>query len=104
MFILDLEVTDFIEYIPSTIGKSVEMNIVRIYRDEEWFEKNFPILEKFWADVQYWRTQDITTHPDYEKYFGAQPEISASAPNFMFIEDDEKRPESELEEKCLFED
>ena len=49
MFILDLEVTDFIEYIPSAIGKGVEMNIVRIYRDEDWFEKNFPVLRKILA-------------------------------------------------------
>jgi hypothetical protein len=104
MFILDLDVTDFIEYIPATIGKNVEMNIVRIYRDEEWFDKNFPILENFWSDVLYWRTQDITTHPHYHKYYGA---VVAVAPNFLFIDDvTEYRPksqsESESDEVCLF--
>ena len=69
MFILDLEVTDFSEYIPNTLGKNTELNIVRIYRDEDWFEQNFPILEKFWTDVEYWRTKDITTHPEYNKYY-----------------------------------
>lgn len=111
MFILDLEVTDFIEYIPSTIGKSVELNIVRIYRDEDWFEKNFPILQKFWEDVQYWRTQDITTHPEYNKYFGTQEAPVSppkSAPKFLFIETDEERPSSPLDDPdndvCLFDD
>jgi putative phage-type endonuclease len=109
MFILDLEVTDFIEYIPSAISKSVELNIVRLYRDEDWFEQVFPILEKFWADVLYWRTQDITTHPDYDKYYGAHVEtVAAVAPRFLFIETDEERPVSPsngpVNAICLFED
>jgi putative phage-type endonuclease len=110
MFILDLEVTDFIEYMPSIIGKSVELNIVRVYRDEEWFEKNFPILEKFWTDVLYWRTQDIKTHPEYNKYFGTQigPILGSirTTPKFLFIEDNsEERSKSPFENQvCLFED
>lgn len=102
MFILDLEVTDFIEYIPSAIGKGEELNIVRIYRDEEWFDKNFPILQKFWEDVQYWRTHDITTHPEYDKYYGAQAPIVA--PSFLFIDDSEEKPISIENDVCLFED
>jgi putative phage-type endonuclease len=107
MFILDLEVTDFIEYIPNTIGKSVEMNIVRIYRDEEWFEKNFPILQKFWEEVELWRTKDITTHPEYDRYYGAHTvSVAAVAPPFLFIDDStEERPSSPIaDDVCLFED
>jgi predicted phage-related endonuclease len=107
MFILDLEVTDFIEYIPNIAGKSVEINIVRIFRDDDWFERIFPTLEKFWADVCYWRTQDITTHPDYDKYYGAHTvTVAVVAPQFLFIEDDsEERPSSPIgEDVCLFED
>ncbi len=97
MFILDLELTDFIEYIPDIPNKNVEMNIVRIYRDEEWFEKNFPILEKFWEEVKYWRTKDITTHPDYIKYYGIGP-----APEYLFIEDTSEEITSDTDsEECL---
>lgn len=107
MFILDLEVTDFIEYIPSAIGKNTELNIVRIYRDEEWFDKNFLILEKFWQDVELWRTKDITTHPDYDKYYG--PQAAIVAPSFLFVNDSsEERPSSPFNDPandvCLFED
>jgi putative phage-type endonuclease len=105
MFILDLEVTDFIEYIPDTIGKNVEMNIVRIYRDEEWFDKIFPVLQKFWEEVKLWRTRDITTHPEYDKYYSNTKLIIAVAPPFLFITDlSEERPSSPvLEDVCLFE-
>lgn len=108
MFILDLEVTDFIEYIPSNIGKNVELNIVRIFRDEDWFEKSFPILEKFWADVQYWRTHDIKTHPDYDKYYKILTQMGTKdicGPKFLFIETEEERPTSPISESvCLFVD
>jgi len=105
MFILDLEVTDFIEYIPNIPGKSVEFNIVRIFRDDDWFEKIFPILEKFWAEVRLWRTRDITTHPEYDKYFSSHVASALEAPKFLFIEDDIERPVSPtMGDVCLFED
>jgi len=103
MFILDLEVTDFIEYIPSMPGKTMEMNMVRVYRDEEWFDKNFPILQEFWALVQLWRTKDITTHPDYDKFFPVK--VPKSTPDFLFIDDpSEERPSSLANGACLFVD
>lgn len=103
MFILDLEVTDFIEYIPNITGKNVEMNIVRIFRDEEWFDKNFLVLEKFWSEIEYWRTKDIKTHPEYNKYFTVQPVVPLNVPKFLFIEDaDEESPLSS--DVCLFDD
>lgn len=94
MFILDLEVTDFIEYIPSEIGKNEELNVVRLFRDEEWFEKSFPILEKFWSDVQYWRTRNIKEHPEYQKFFPQKAEPVKS----LFIDDGTKRPSKDNEE------
>lgn len=94
MFILDLEVTDFIEYIPSSINNT-ELNIVRIYRNEEWFDKNFPFLEKFWNEVMYWRTHDIKTHPEYDKYYKV-----SEVPKYLFIDSDEEKPYNS--DKCLF--
>lgn len=91
MFILELDKTDFVEYIPCMPGKNMEMNIVRIYRDEEWFDTNFPILEQFWESVKLWRTRDITTHPEYNKYY-KKKEISE--PMYLFIQSE---PDSESE-------
>jgi putative phage-type endonuclease len=68
MAILNLEKADFIEYKPSEGGSDLVLNIVRIQRDREWFDKNVVILEEFWNSVIYWRTQDITKHPEYYKY------------------------------------
>jgi len=81
----------------------MEMNMVRVYRDEEWFDKNFPILQEFWALVQLWRTKDITTHPDYDKFFPVK--VPKSTPDFLFIDDpSEERPSSLANGACLFVD
>lgn len=92
MFIMELDVTDFIEYIPEGIGKNVEFNIVRIYRNEKWFDENFPVLQKFWEDVLLWRTRDIRMHPEYSKYY---PDMSIprninNRPLYKFLEDSEE--------------
>jgi hypothetical protein len=83
MFILDLELFDFIEYIPYP----TEINIVRLHRDEEWFDKNFPKLEAFWNEVLEWRKKDITTHPSYNKYYKV-----VDIPKSLFIKTDEEKP------------
>lgn len=96
MFILDLEIADFVEYIPPSIGNT-EMNIVRVHRDDEWFSTNFPILQAFWKSVELWRTRDIRTHPEYSKYVKEdiiERPIKTSR-EFLFIETGEKRPGSE---------
>jgi len=92
MFILDLEIADFVEYMPGIGSTQVEMNIVRVHRDEEWFSNNFPILQAFWNEVEFWRTKDIKTHPEYNKYADQQVIKSLNAPDFLFIETDEERP------------
>lgn len=74
MAILNIEKADFIEYKPTTNrGEEPILNIVRIQRDREWFETNLVILEEFWNSVIYWRTQDITKHPDYYKFHKKDP-------------------------------
>jgi len=105
MFILDLEIADFVEYIPNIDNKNIEMNIVRVHRDYEWFDKNVIILQKFWEDVQLWRTRDITTHPEYKKYAIIPVTIvpSIHEPAFLFIETDESKPSLE-DEGNMFED
>lgn len=62
MFICNLDTADFIEYKPPDI-----MNIVRVYIDYEWLNKNLPILEKFWKDVEYYREHGIHNHPKFIK-------------------------------------
>jgi putative phage-type endonuclease len=62
LFICNLKVADFIEYLPPDT-----MNIVRVYRDERWLNKNLPILESFWKDIEYYRKNDIKTHPKFPK-------------------------------------
>lgn len=86
MFILDLEIADFIEYVPGVLpGTNQELNIVRIHRDHEWFEKNGPKLKEFWDLVLEWRQKDITTHPEYSKYYPNKNNTHKK----LFIETDE---------------
>ena len=61
MFICDLYIADFIEYSPPNT-----MNIVRVYRNEKWLNKNLKILESFWKDVEYYRLNDIKQHPKFK--------------------------------------
>jgi len=84
MFILDLEIADFIEYIPGTHGR-MELNIVRVHRDEEWFDKSFEILESFWKEVVEWRSKDISEHPDYKKFI--LDKIDNTVPEYLFIKE-----------------
>lgn len=62
LFICNLDTADFIEYQPPEI-----MNIVRVYRDQKWLDKNLPILENFWKNVEYYREYGIENHPKYPK-------------------------------------
>jgi len=62
MFICNLNVADFIEYCPPD-----SMNIVRVYRDEKWLKCNLPVLKEFWESVEYYRNNDIKSHPKYPK-------------------------------------
>jgi len=62
LFICNLNVADFIEYLPPN-----SMNIVRVYRDKRWLDTNIPTLESFWKEVEYYRENDITKHPKFRK-------------------------------------
>lgn len=62
LFICDLRVADFIEYVPPDT-----MNIVRVYRNKRWLNDNLPILESFWKEVEYYRDNDIKVHPKFPK-------------------------------------
>ena len=67
MEICDLDKAVFIEYKPKTEEKEMELNIIHIDRDPEWFKSVYPILENFWNEVLYYRKVGIDKHPKYEK-------------------------------------
>ena len=51
--ILNVPFGDYIEYVPvNTQGnKTPLLNIVRVYRDDEWLKAMHPTLKRFWNDV-----------------------------------------------------
>lgn len=67
MFILDIDKADYIEYIPLNTytfrNNEPKMNVVRIYRDDEWIRINIPKLISFWEQVLYWKKYGIQSHP-----------------------------------------
>ena len=69
MAILNIDKADFIEYRPDPF----ELNIVRVQRDREWFDKNIIVLENFWNDVENWRNSNIHNHPELEQYQNPKP-------------------------------
>jgi putative phage-type endonuclease len=101
MFICDLDLADFIEYRPPN-----EINIVRVNRDEKWLSENLKKLELFWKDVEFYRINDIKTHPKFpvkknildltDKIFeenDSEEEITLTG---CFIKDDSKcKPQKE---------
>jgi putative phage-type endonuclease len=108
MFILNLEIADFIEYVPSSgYKKNMELNIVRVHRCEDWFHKNVPILKDFWDSVLLWRERGIENHPEYSKYAYVEPKITRvipTRPEYLFIKTDEKPPERVDMDECMFVD
>lgn len=78
MLIMDFQKADFIEYVPKYSNKNMEMNIVRVQRNNEWLNENIPILINFWLDVQKWRNKDLTVHPDYSIFKKSSSESDSS--------------------------
>jgi len=72
MTIFDIDVGDFIEYVPINTGphflEKPQINIVRVHMDYDWLFNALPILDKFWKEVLYWREKGIINHPEYLKY------------------------------------
>jgi hypothetical protein len=71
MWIMDIEKADYVEYNPpeNQNGK-VLMNIIRVYRDPEYFKKYLVVLNDFWKEVEHWRSIGIENHPMYKKHMG----------------------------------
>jgi len=63
LFICNLSIADFIEYSPM----DNKLNIVRVYKDPFWFNKNLPTLCTFWDNVMKYRLVGIETHPELIK-------------------------------------
>jgi len=70
MHILNIPYGDFIEYIPKGLWgkKECEMNIVRVYKDDEWLHTVTPVLYDFWKEVLYYTEHGIHHHPKYTFY------------------------------------
>lgn len=69
MEITGLDKAVFIEYKPADEQSSYILNVVEIDRDPEWFGSVYPVLEKFWNSVLYYRTHGIDKHEDYKYYY-----------------------------------
>jgi len=70
MHILDIPYGDYVEYIPKGLWgkKECEMNIVRVYKDDQWLYNVTPVLYEFWNDVLYYTEHGIHNHPKYTFY------------------------------------
>ena len=84
MAILNIEKADFIEYKPSKGNQPMELNIVRIHRDRDWFDRNVKILDDFWKDVEYWRSRDIKEHPEFWKYHRKSLDLDTGSCEIMY--------------------
>jgi putative phage-type endonuclease len=67
MLIMNLNVSDYIEYVPGSRFRNEELNIVRVYKNDEWLNKHIPKLIEFWASVIHWREKGAINHPLYKE-------------------------------------
>lgn len=113
MLIMDFRKADFIEYVPKYSNKNMEMNIVRIQRNDAWLNESIPVLIDFWLDVQKWRNKDLNGHPDYLAFKKTIKEEEEEKPKSkkLFIHDIQETQNTEDDEEvkmkdegCLFDD
>lgn len=110
MLIMDFKKADFIEYVPKYSNKNMEMNIVRVQRNNTWLNENIPILINFWLSVQQWRNKDLTVHPDYPIFMKSSSSKSSSSSKVpksstkLFIHDPESlvKESSKEDEEYMF--
>jgi putative phage-type endonuclease len=66
--ICNLEVANYIEYIPGKSDEDYQINIVEIVRDREWFANKVKVMKEFWDTVLKYRVEGIETHPRWISY------------------------------------
>ena len=68
LFVFDVKKAHFVQYkeTPYTLDITV------VERDEEWLQRNMPLFEQFWKDVEYWKTVGWKKHPYVQK---SRPEL-----------------------------
>ena len=89
MAILNINRADYIEYKPASGSNPLVLNIVRIQRDNRWFDEHYPILRDFWESIIYWRQRDIQDHPEYLAYHKPEPTLR-NPPMFLATTSDEE--------------
>lgn len=106
LFILDLKLADYIEYVPANITPHFHekpiMNIVRIHRNEKWLNEMIPKLVNFWKHVQEWSSKDIRDHPYYSKFekkIEKIKEMKKQSENVSDDEDEKIQEEKKIEEE-----
>lgn len=66
--ICDLEIANFIEFIPGNADDDYIINIVEVKRDREWFARELPKMKRFWDNVLAAREKGIETNKEYQEY------------------------------------
>jgi putative phage-type endonuclease len=94
--ICDLEIANFIEFVPGNADTNFQINIVEIKRDREWFKNNFGKIKEFWDSVLLYRSIGIDKHPKWKikkKDTGIILDLTTPSDpiknNFLFIDSEE---------------
>jgi hypothetical protein len=66
--ICNLEIANFIEYVPGNSDDDYEINIVEVKRDRQWFAENLSKMKEFWDSILQYRNIGIDKHPNYNSY------------------------------------
>ena len=63
LFVFDLKKAHFVQYKEDPYT----LDITVVERDENWLNKNMPVFNKFWDDVEYWKQVGWKRHPYVQK-------------------------------------
>lgn len=71
MEIANLDRAAFIEYKPKELSDTgeIELNVVHIDRDPNWFPSILPVVEGFWSEVNTYKEKGIESHPEYAAHY-----------------------------------
>lgn len=63
LFVFDLKRAHFVQYKEDPYI----LDITVVERDENWLNKNMPLFNQFWKDVEYWKSVGWKRHPYVQK-------------------------------------
>jgi putative phage-type endonuclease len=88
----DLYVCYFVQYKPETAFQDMEFLVTKVYRDNSWWDKYFPMMKEFWDSVLKYRFE----RPDWHEV-APPPEPAKKRRKILASMEDEELPVCDID-------